>query len=348
MLAYDPDYLLTRLDIPHSRSANPVDLLNFVDYLAIDSYQDDKPFLCVYGEILPDDHTLANRKPIALISSAMYEKQMPFPVVFYPEHMIMTYKINQSLDRLRPIVIPKDKPFLADVLMGHHKIHRWQLVNRIIQHSLAERCLINIKQGPFSSLDDSKWMQRHFPLFGAIKDIVSPELDALDEPEISRLRSLDVFDSTARIDAFDNSWASRILPLQIYDASWISVVGETNTDNDKFFPTEKTAKPLLDGRLFLAIGGKGHLKNLRNMGFETFHEHIDESYDDHGSQFERVDKMINTLVDLSKDNIQLLYQKILPILMHNQMHARSMRSMTSNLKSFLRGCEIGIRYQPRF
>jgi hypothetical protein len=347
MLAYDPGYILSRLEIPHIRSTKPVDFMNFVDYLDIDSYKEDKPFFCIYGEILPSENKLAVRKPIALISAATYEEEMPFPIIFYPEHMIMTYKINHSLDRLRPITVPRDKPFLADVLMGHHKMHRWQIVNRIISNGLEDRCLISLKEGPYIKLKECDWMKRQFPKWGYPRNIISQSLDQFDDPEIIKLRSLDVFDSTTKVESMSNAWVSRILPNKIYDASWISIVAETNCGNHIFFPTEKIAKPLIDGRLFLAIGSKDYLKNLRNIGFETFYEFIDESYDKYESQYERVDKMIQTLIELSKENMYLLYKKILPILTHNQMHARSMQSMTSNLESFLLGCEIGVKYQPK-
>lgn len=261
--------------------------------------------------------------------------------------MILTYKANKELGKLRPLTIPKEKHFLADVLMGHHKMHRWQIVNRIIQHGLGDRCLISLKEGPYISIDESKWMKRLFPKWGYPRNIVSERLDEFDEPEIIKLRAQSIFDSTTRIESLKNVWASRIIPSKLYDACWLSVVAETNCNNDIFFPTEKITKPLLDGRLFLAISGKDYLKNIRKLGFETFHEFIDESYDEYESQTERVDKMINTLIDLSKKNMSLLYQKIYPILTHNQMLARSIHKMTSELQSYLKGLEIGLRYQPK-
>ena len=345
MLAYDPDYFLSQFEIPHIRSSKPVHLMNFINYFNLDSYENDQPFFCHYSEILPQQNKLLTKKPMALISAASYKNLMPFPVIFYPEHMIMTYKTNHSLDRLRPITVPKDKPFLADVLMGQHKMHRWQIVNRIISNGLEDRCFISLKEGPYVRLKECDWMKRQFPKWGYPRNIVSQSLDHFDDPEIVELRSSDVFDSTTRVENMGNAWVSRILPNKIYDASWISVVAETDCQNHIFFPTEKIAKPLLDGRLFLAIGGKGYLKNLRNMGFQTFHEFIDESYDDYESQFERVDKMIQTLIDLSKEQMHLFYRKIMPILTHNQMHARSIQSMTSNLESFILGCGIGVKFQ---
>ena len=355
LTGFDPAHFLTRLEIPHKRSSKPVDLLNFVDWYRLNDYKYDKPFICHFSEILPDNNDLVVKHPVALISAATYDQKIAQhkkiedqTVVFYPEHLIMTYKSNVMLDKIRPIVIPDDKPFIADVLMGQPKLHRWMIVNRIIQHGLFDRCLVSLKQGPYVTLDDSKWMKRHFPKWGYPRDIISSNLDDYDEPEVTKIRMMDMFDTTIRIKtAVETVWASRILPTKIYDSCWLSIVAETDTNNGIFFPTEKTAKPLLDGRLFLAVSGKDYLKNLRKLGFETFHEFIDESYDSYDSQIERTDKMINTLVDVSKENLKSLYQKIYPILIHNQMLARSIQKMTLELVAFLQGLEVGIRVQLR-
>jgi hypothetical protein len=58
----------------------------------------------------------------------------------------------------------------------------------------------------------------------------------------------------------------------------IEVVIETNTFTQGWF-TEKTAKCLAAGKPFLLYGTSGQLKQLRNMGFRTFADCIDETYD---------------------------------------------------------------------
>ena len=346
MLAYDPGYFLNQFEIDHQKTNKPVEVLNFVEYGNLDSYKSDKPFFCYYGEILPEK-MFNNQNMIAFISAAMYEYKLPVTEIFYPEHLVMTYKSNNAIDRLRPLTIPNDKPFLADVLMGQPKLHRWQIVNRIIEKGLEDRCLISLIEGPFLRLEECKGMKRHFPLWGYPRNIISNNLDDYDDSNIIEMRRDGFFNSVDKIPNSPNLWASRVIPTGIYDASWITIVGETNTNSKIFFPTEKVAKPMLDGRLFLAIGGKDYLKNLRKIGFETFHEYVDESYDSYENEVERVDKMINTLIMLSNENMNSLYQKIQPILIHNQMLMRNIHKMTRELRSFLLGFESGFRYQPK-
>jgi len=70
-----------------------------------------------------------------------------------------------------------------------------------------------------------------------------------------------------------------IVPWNVYDQTAYSIVAETYTDNGWNFYTEKTAKPILARRLFVAFAGQYHLRNLRALGFQTFDGIIDESYD---------------------------------------------------------------------
>ena len=65
--------------------------------------------------------------------------------------------------------------------------------------------------------------------------------------------------------------------IPAYSRSKIELVTETETDF--FFITEKTIKPIRAGIPFVMVGCQNYLKKLRQLGFKTFHPHIDESYD---------------------------------------------------------------------
>jgi hypothetical protein len=71
-----------------------------------------------------------------------------------------------------------------------------------------------------------------------------------------------------------------VVPLDIYNESAYSIVGETSYDNRWVFLTEKTAKCFMARRLFVMFAGRYYLRAIRDLGFKTFNEVIDESYDD--------------------------------------------------------------------
>jgi len=80
---------------------------------------------------------------------------------------------------------------------------------------------------------------------------------------------------------------SQVMPYKIYNKAAYSIVCETNYHNWFSFFTEKIAKPLTAGRLFIIISGQHYLRNLRSLGFKTFGDVVDESYDEIENQEER-------------------------------------------------------------
>lgn len=73
---------------------------------------------------------------------------------------------------------------------------------------------------------------------------------------------------------------SQIMPQSIYRQTKHTLVLETHADNHFSFFTEKIAKPMLMGRVFVVISGQYYLRNLRELGFQTFGHILDESYDE--------------------------------------------------------------------
>ena len=74
----------------------------------------------------------------------------------------------------------------------------------------------------------------------------------------------------------------------------IDVVAESDVFNYHWL-TEKVAKPLATGKPFVLLGGRHSLQLLRNWGFVTFGNIIDESYDDEEIPTLRIEKIIRSL-----------------------------------------------------
>ena len=69
--------------------------------------------------------------------------------------------------------------------------------------------------------------------------------------------------------------------LEFYPRFRIEIVPETYTRGDTFFPTEKTARPIMAEKPILVYGPRYFLRRLRDLhGFRTYSDHWDESYDD--------------------------------------------------------------------
>ncbi len=109
--------------------------------------------------------------------------------------------------------------------------------------------------------------------------------------------------------------AINLLCESIYDSSYSYTMGIAHT-----FLSEKTFRALAFPRPFILIGQKHSLKNLQKVGFRTFSEIIDESYDEmeDNERFEKIKQIILDLSKKSKEEIYTMWEKCIEIYEHNR------------------------------
>ncbi len=84
----------------------------------------------------------------------------------------------------------------------------------------------------------------------------------------------------------------------IWNQFKIEVITETDEYQRTWF-TDKTAKCLATGKPFLLLGAQHSLQTLKSMGFVTFDQWIDESYDNCTLATQRIMAMIQSLKTLA-------------------------------------------------
>lgn len=92
----------------------------------------------------------------------------------------------------------------------------------------------------------------------------------------------------------------------------VDIVVETVLDYPYAYITEKTLRPIACKRMFIILGACNSLKLLKNKGFQTFDDFIDESYDkieDPIKRFIAVKNEIIKICNTSLDEIKT-YMKI--------------------------------------
>jgi hypothetical protein len=105
--------------------------------------------------------------------------------------------------------------------------------------------------------------------------------------------------------------------------SFLYVITETVFDYPYRFITEKTFKTFLNKRPFVIVGPPGTLKQIKQLGFKTFDSIIDESYDeivDPSARLTKVVKIIESISQLSIDEMKKIMVDIQPILDFNHDH----------------------------
>ena len=108
----------------------------------------------------------------------------------------------------------------------------------------------------------------------------------------------------------------------IYEHSWFTIVTETDASHNMLFLSEKIWKPMFCFSPFMVLGNPGTLRLLRDLGFCTFPELWDESYDDQTDMVKRMLMIIEQIQRVSQlcDKRSWIAQAE-PALRHNQQLA---------------------------
>jgi hypothetical protein len=203
------------------------------------------------------------------------------------------------LEQLRPFDA-KSKYF--DILLGQKRPHRTCIYDEIINQKLVDNCIltyIKTLHQPFQERDNSEWIWE-------TQGVVIP-----DWPMRHTVLKVKYYDQLISL--------SQIIPLEIYNQTAYSLVAETwGTDNRFTFNTEKIVKPILAERLFLVASNQYYLRNLRNLGFKTFDNIIDESYDSESDYKKRCAMIVDQMKYLMFLPQQQIFEKILSIVKHNK------------------------------
>jgi hypothetical protein len=121
----------------------------------------------------------------------------------------------------------------------------------------------------------------------------------------------------------NRTWFDGLPPVSYYNDTNIEVVAESfakdipgiKPDNT-FCITEKTTKPISMKHPFMVLGHHDFLKNLRDLGFRTFSDYIDESYDSETDVKKRIQIITQNLKEMQDSSIEI-YKKTKEIRDHN-------------------------------
>lgn len=103
--------------------------------------------------------------------------------------------------------------------------------------------------------------------------------------------------------------------------SYFSLITETEFDEETLYITEKTFKVINHYHPFILFGSPGTLERLRCMGYQTFPELFDESYDkelDTKTRMGMIIEQIQKFSSLSQEEKAKKLIKIKPKLIHNK------------------------------
>tara|TARA_S200002703_G_scaffold49730_1_gene43161 strand:+ start:1174 stop:2265 length:1092 start_codon:yes stop_codon:yes gene_type:complete len=124
----------------------------------------------------------------------------------------------------------------------------------------------------------------------------------------------------------DSKWwfARKENLLPMYNKYNLDIVTESESNvSDKIFFTEKTLRPLYFGLPFLLMGNEGMLKGLREMGYATYDNIFDESYDtkkNWKSRLRIITSEVKRFCELSDKDFSNEIKKTTDNVLHNVDH----------------------------
>jgi len=237
------------------------------------------------------------------------DHKWPVPYVYNNYHFVRTNEVNKT----QVLDSPMSRLYLADVLLGNKKSHRNTFFKLLRANNMLDDCIVN--------------------LFGIYKSKFLTEVEDKIQKHVDAAAAEGGYVNTT--DQLDNNFVSQYISMPIMNASWYSVIGETVCNNDCFFVTEKTAKPLMARRPFIMLSGKHTLKHLRSLGFQTFSAVIDESYDEIDDEYERISAAFTSFQALAKLNPKTVYSQLSDVIDHNQKIMLSKQTLTKRATNFL-------------
>jgi hypothetical protein len=187
-----------------------------------------------------------------------------------------------------------------------------------------------------SSITENKIFEKYLEELNLYyKEEVYPKLPIITELDKGTTfgKSIVDFYKNNRVD-IDN-WNRKISPYltssyvhEMYTNSYFNIVTETayNWDissilGNSVYLSEKTLKPMFGMQPFIVVTNSGYLDFLRELGFKTFPEFFDESYDEIENPLERMNIIVNEIqkiCSLSYEEIHDKYYSIFDKLEHNR------------------------------
>lgn len=262
------------------------------------------PFMVCYGINLPIDG-------------------QPGKNIIRYENTTDNYRIDSIVERgveysisKEPNTNKREKHFLC-LNRNSSRIHRPKLVLELIRNGIFDKGLVSL----FKSQDFDNFCE--LPQNIHFKTYIGEKYPFI----------VDYEDADAVAD-MHNYFTKR----EMWENTYFSVVTESGTIKQSVFITEKVVRPMIYFHPFIVYGNPNTLTELRKLGFETFPEFFDESYDtieDENDRLSAIIENVKKLCSLSLEEVHNLYQSVYSKLVHNRELLVSLERENSVANKFL-------------
>lgn len=251
-------------------------------------------------EYLQGQYNLTRSRTVVKTYQRVY---IPNVVVIYSP---ISHFLVDTYDKLKSIPVLNgnfSKKF--GCLLGRQDMYRLKLMKYMVEkhkdesvlsYHATDRSMFYLAAPAFQDLyrEELEWARTHLPI----------------QPQTFKTTQWGSVDYNEAIDQ----------SLALYNDFFFDVVCETDCNSPDWF-TEKTYKNLMLGRPFIMWSGPGALKSLKNLGFQTFSDFIEEQYDNEYSNTARFGMIQKLITEQSRMSIEIMrerHEQMKPIFEHNR------------------------------
>jgi hypothetical protein len=246
-----------------------------------------------------------------------------YPCLLHEHFFVRMLAYQENIDQMSMIndIFEKiNKPYDFLFLNGRMRPHRKYLWQRFRHENLLERSIWTMMEGRPCSTQSLQLRHGGIDLLAETTPVRSLPL----EYEVPRYRKKETVRHDhagfIKFDLFDNEWGEIYLESSPYVDSYFSVVTETILEGSFSFFTEKIAKPLAMGHPWIAATNRGFYQDLQNLGFRTFNHVIDESFDSIDNTQDRMDRIVDIVTDLCRQDLDDFNKACEEVCKYNQQH----------------------------
>jgi hypothetical protein len=237
---------------------------------------------------------LVRQGKILIVTGGYLQEDIPF---LYHENFlpkILDYAENLQAQKDYDANWSTDRPYKFLCLNGRGRRHRQNLIDRL---------------GPL--LDQAIWTN----LDAAIGPVKT--LDPKYEFDFYK-DNTHVSSGYVKYELFNNDWGEIYLNPRPYLDTYFSLVTETVFDYPHTFRTEKIWKPIAIGHPWIAVSNAGYYRDMRALGFRTFNNLIDESFDQIEDNAQRLEHIAQEVEWLCQQDLAKFAREAYNVCKYNQ------------------------------
>jgi hypothetical protein len=236
------------------------------------------------------------QKRMALVGCGDMEPGLPH--LFYDSYVCKPYEYSENVKqcaRVNEIYSKLNKPYQFLFLNGRTRPHRKYMIEKL-RPVLSQALWTNLDASPVYHHNyntDLLEKATEIKLLPAQYEVAQFQTGIKPRYENAFVKS----------ELFDNLWGEIYIQAEPYIDTYFSVVTETVFDYPHSLRSEKIYKPIAIGHPWIAVANRGFYRDLKQQGFHTYHDLIDESFDNIDNNQDRLDRIAQVVQDLCCQNL---------------------------------------------